>query len=93
MPTTDPAVTLHINGAEHKLVREPRRTLLDTLRHNFHLAGTKKSAPWATAVPAQSWWTAGPCMRVGCSPLICQGADDHHEGLTRNGQLDPVDEP
>jgi hypothetical protein len=28
MPTTDPAVTLHINGAEHKLVLEPRRTLL-----------------------------------------------------------------
>jgi len=28
MPTTDPAITLHINGAEHKLVLEPRRTLL-----------------------------------------------------------------
>jgi xanthine dehydrogenase YagT iron-sulfur-binding subunit len=42
MPTTDPAVTLHINGAEHKLVLEPRRTLFDTLRHNFHLTGTKK---------------------------------------------------
>lgn len=40
MPTTDPAVTLHINSAEHKLVLEPRRTLLDTLRHNFHLTGT-----------------------------------------------------
>jgi hypothetical protein len=28
MPITDPAVTLHINGAEHKLVLEPWRTLL-----------------------------------------------------------------
>jgi xanthine dehydrogenase YagT iron-sulfur-binding subunit len=42
MPTTDQRVTLSINGTEHELVLEPRHTLLDTLRHELHLTGTKK---------------------------------------------------
>jgi xanthine dehydrogenase YagT iron-sulfur-binding subunit len=35
-------VTLLVNGIEHTLALEPRRTLLDTLRHDLHLTGTKK---------------------------------------------------
>jgi len=35
-------VTLHINGADHALAVEPRRTLLDALRHDLQLTGTKK---------------------------------------------------
>src|SRR2546423_5901342 len=35
-------VTLHIDGAEHALVLEPRRTLLDALRHDRQLTGAKK---------------------------------------------------
>jgi len=36
------AVTLSVNGAEQPLVLEPRRTLLDALRDELALTGTKK---------------------------------------------------
>jgi xanthine dehydrogenase YagT iron-sulfur-binding subunit len=36
------AVTLRVNGKEHRLHIEPRVTLLDCLRENLQLSGTKK---------------------------------------------------
>lgn len=41
-PTARTAVTLLINDREHELLVEPRRTLLDALRHDLELTGTKK---------------------------------------------------
>lgn len=35
-------ITLTVNGIDHALAVEPRRTLLDALRHDLHLTGTKK---------------------------------------------------
>jgi xanthine dehydrogenase YagT iron-sulfur-binding subunit len=35
-------ITLHINGKEHRLHVDPRTTLLDCLRENVALTGTKK---------------------------------------------------
>ncbi len=35
-------VTLTINSRQHTILVEPRRTLLDALRHNVELTGTKK---------------------------------------------------
>jgi xanthine dehydrogenase YagT iron-sulfur-binding subunit len=40
-PSTVP-VSLNINGQEHKLQLDPRTTLLDCLRENLNLPGTKK---------------------------------------------------
>jgi xanthine dehydrogenase YagT iron-sulfur-binding subunit len=36
------AVTLRVNGTEHRLNLDPRTTLLDCLRENLDLTGTKK---------------------------------------------------
>ena len=36
-------VTLQVNGGEHALVLEPRRTLLDALRYDLALTGKSKS--------------------------------------------------
>jgi len=33
-------LTLHVNGEEHEVVVEPRRTLADVLRHDLRLTGT-----------------------------------------------------
>jgi aerobic-type carbon monoxide dehydrogenase small subunit (CoxS/CutS family) len=41
MPTE--RVTLRVNEAEHVVQIEPRRTLLDALRHDLGLTGAKKS--------------------------------------------------
>ena len=35
-------VVLHVNGSDHPLLLEPRRTLLDALRDDLGLTGTKK---------------------------------------------------
>jgi aerobic-type carbon monoxide dehydrogenase small subunit (CoxS/CutS family) len=35
-------IVLPVNGTEHTLTVEPRRTLLDALRHDLALTGTKK---------------------------------------------------
>jgi xanthine dehydrogenase YagT iron-sulfur-binding subunit len=40
MPTH--TIRLHVNGSEHALAVEPRRTLLDVLRDDLRLTGTKK---------------------------------------------------
>jgi xanthine dehydrogenase YagT iron-sulfur-binding subunit len=42
MASTHLLVTLTINGVDHDLALEPRRTLLDALRHDLQLTGTKK---------------------------------------------------
>ncbi|MGI5472420.1 (2Fe-2S)-binding protein [Streptomyces sp. CA-132043] len=44
-PGTDPAadlqlMTLHVNGEEHEVLAESRRTLVDVLRHDLRLTGT-----------------------------------------------------
>ncbi|MBA9078864.1 (2Fe-2S)-binding protein [Rufibacter quisquiliarum] len=39
-------VTLGINGKKHKLSIEPRATLLDLLREQMHLTGTKKGCDY-----------------------------------------------
>ncbi|MBI4497428.1 MAG: (2Fe-2S)-binding protein [Chloroflexi bacterium] len=36
-------VTLRVNGADHALAVEPRRTLLGALRYDLQLTGTKKA--------------------------------------------------
>jgi xanthine dehydrogenase YagT iron-sulfur-binding subunit len=36
------AVVLRVNGIEHRLVLDPRTTLLDALREHLHLTGSKK---------------------------------------------------
>ena len=41
-PKTGVPVTLRINGTEHQLQLDPRTTLLDCLRENVGLTGTKK---------------------------------------------------
>src|SRR5688572_9176708 len=44
-PAAAPApldVGLRVNGTEHLLTLDPRTTLLDALRENLHLTGTKK---------------------------------------------------
>ena len=93
MPTTDPTVTLHINSADYKLVLEPRRTLLDALRYDLHLTGMKKVCDMGDC-GACTVLVDGRAM-YACLLLAidCQGRQIIPiEGLTRNGQLDPVQE-
>jgi aerobic-type carbon monoxide dehydrogenase small subunit (CoxS/CutS family) len=91
MQTIAQPVTLHVNGAEHALAPEPRRTLLDTLRHDLQLTGTKKVCDMGDC-GACTILVDGRAM-YACLLLAvdCQGRRiTTIEGLTRDGQLDPV---
>jgi xanthine dehydrogenase YagT iron-sulfur-binding subunit len=84
-------ILLHVNSAEHGLVLEPRRTLLDALRDNLHLTGTKKACDMGDC-GACTVLVDGRAM-YACLLLAvdCQGRRiTTIEGLARDGKLDPV---
>jgi len=84
-------VTLQINGGEHALVLEPRRTLLDALRYDLALTGTKKVCDMGNCGACTVLLDGDAiyaCLRLA---VDCEG---HHittiEGIAQNGELDPV---
>jgi xanthine dehydrogenase YagT iron-sulfur-binding subunit len=84
-------ITLQINGGEHALVLEPRRTLLDALRYNLALTGTKKVCDMGdcgACTVLLDGYAIYACLRLA---VDCEG---HHittiEGIAQHGELDPV---
>ena len=93
MQTTHRAVTLHVNGAEHKLVLEPRHTLLDALRYDLHLTGTKKVCDMGDCGACTILVDGRAVYACLLLAVDCQGRQiTTIEGLARNGRLDPVQE-
>ena len=91
MQSAPSAVTLSVNGVEHALAPEPRRTLLDTLRHDLALTGTKKVCDQGNC-GACTVLVDGRAM-YSCLLLAidCAGREiTTIEGLGRDGELDPV---
>jgi aerobic-type carbon monoxide dehydrogenase small subunit (CoxS/CutS family) len=84
-------ITLYINGTEQALVVEPRRTLLDALRHNLLLTGTKKvcdlgNCGACTVLVDDQAMYACLLLAVDCEGLQITTI----EGLTHEGKLDPI---
>jgi xanthine dehydrogenase YagT iron-sulfur-binding subunit len=83
--------SLRINRSEHTLLLEPRRTLLDALRVDLQLTGTKKVCDMGNCgactvlVDGQAMYA---CLLLA---VDCEGrAITTIEGLGTDGQLDPV---
>ena len=84
-------VTLRVNGGEHALAVEPRRTLLDALRHDLYLTGAKKVCDMGDC-GACTVLVDGRAM-YSCLLLAVDCADREIttvEGLAAGDQLDPV---
>jgi aerobic-type carbon monoxide dehydrogenase small subunit (CoxS/CutS family) len=84
-------VTLELNGHQHTLAVEPRRTLLDALRHDLHLTGTKKvcdvgdCGACTVIVDGRAMYS---CLLLA---VDCQGRQiTTIEGLGDGDELDPV---
>ncbi len=86
-------VTLTINRQQHAMLVEPRRTLLDALRYNLDLTGTKKVCDMGNC---------GACTVVvdghamySCLMLAvdCDGREiTTIEGVAQGNELDPLQE-
>ncbi len=86
-------VDLTVNGSHYPVVIEPRRTLLDALRHNLGLTGTKKVCDVGTC-GACTVIVDGRAM-YSCLLLAvdCEGREIRTiEGLAHGNELDPLQE-
>lgn len=84
-------VTLKINGQEHHLNLEPRVTLLDALRNNLQMFGTKKGCDHGQCGACTlhiNHRRVNSCLTFA---IMHQGDEiTTIEGLAQNGQLHPV---
>lgn len=84
-------VTLAINGVEHTLTVESRRTLLDALRYDLDLIGAKKVCDMGNCGACTVLVDDRPMY--ACLLLAVDCADRQIttiEGLSEDGDLDPV---
>lgn len=84
-------IRLKINGRDQELAVEPRWTLLETLRSQLGLTGTKEGCGTGDC-GACSVFVDGSLITSCC--MLAVQADGREiitiEGLARNGNLDPV---
>ena len=84
-------VRLTVNGSERAILVEPRRTLLDALRHDLGLTGTKKVCDMGdcgACTVMLDGETIYACLKLA---VDCDGqAVTTIEGLARGDRLDPV---
>ena len=85
------ALTLTINGQRHEVLTEPNRTLLDVLRADLGLTGTKENcleAECGVCTVLEDGRTVNACILLAAQ---CQGREVLTiEGLGRDGQLHPL---
>ncbi|HEV2529941.1 MAG TPA: (2Fe-2S)-binding protein [Thermomicrobiales bacterium] len=86
-------VTLRVNGSDHHLLVEPRHTLLDTLREDLRLTGTKKVCDMGNCGACtvhQDGHSVYSCLTLA---VEANGSEVRTvEGLADAGELDPVQE-
>jgi len=84
-------ITLRVNGEYYEVEVEPRRLLLDVLRDNLGLTGTKKACDFGNCGSCTVLMDGKPVLSCLTLAIDAQGKDiTTIEGLARNGQLHPL---
>lgn len=84
-------VELTVNGTQVAVLVEPRRTLLDTLRHDLAMTGTKKVCDQGNCGACTVHLDGQPVYSCLLLAVDCAGQEiTTIEGLAKSGTLDPV---
>jgi len=84
-------VRLSINRAEHVVHIEPRVSLLDLLREQLNLTGTKKGCDQGTCGACTAWVGGRRILSCLTLAITCEGDDiTTIEGLAEGGELHPM---
>ncbi|HEV2257855.1 MAG TPA: (2Fe-2S)-binding protein [Streptosporangiaceae bacterium] len=89
-PEAETAV-LTVNGQAHALRIEPRVSLLDALRENLGLTGSKKGCDQGTCGACTVWVEGRRVLACLTLAVACEGREvTTIEGLAADGELHPV---
>jgi carbon-monoxide dehydrogenase small subunit len=84
-------VTLQINGDTYELAIEPRKTLLEVLREDIGLTGTKEVCDLGTCGACTVLLDAKPILSCLTLAIACKGKEiTTIEGLRRGEKLHPL---
>lgn len=84
-------IVLKVNGEAYEVAVEPRMTLLDVLRDNLGLTGTKKACDLGNCGSCTVLLDSKPVVSCLLLAVDAQGRDILTiEGLAKNGQLHPL---
>jgi xanthine dehydrogenase YagT iron-sulfur-binding subunit len=91
-PGTAP-LTLSVNGQAHELEAEPRVSLLDALREQLGLTGSKKGCDQGTCGACTVWVDGRRVLACLTLAVTCEGREvTTIEGLAGDGELHPMQE-
>ena len=86
-------ITLNVNGRDYRLSIEPRRTLLEVLRENLGLTGTKKSCNEGNCGACTVLLDGRPVASCLVLAMDAQGKEILTiEGLSADEKLHPIQE-
>ncbi len=84
-------INLRINGAVHRVLVEPNRLLIDVLRQDLGLTGTKRGCDDSSCGACTVLVNGMPQMSCILLAVSCQEDEiTTIEGVTCNGSLDPL---
>jgi aerobic-type carbon monoxide dehydrogenase small subunit (CoxS/CutS family) len=86
-------ITLHVNGEQHEIAVVPHHTLLEVLREDLGLTGTKHGCELGECGACTVLIDGVPILACLTLPLEVQDCEiTTIEGLERNGKLHPLQE-
>jgi len=86
-------LSIEVNGVPHSLAVEPRVTLLDLLREQFHLTGTKKGCDYGQCGACTVHVDGQRVLSCLCLAVMQNGKKiTTIEGLAKGDELHPVQE-
>lgn len=85
------AIQLNVNGAEYTIAVQPRRTLLEALRDNLQLTGSKRGCGLGQCGACTVLLDGKPVYSCLILAIECEGKRiETIEGLEQDGQLHPI---